>query len=82
MLLLCSCEDTGGKMKIIKNQKLWMETEAIRQLENIEKYLGVVDCVGLPDLHPAKTPVGTTIVTKNVIYPSLIGNDIGCGIAL
>lgn len=63
-------------------KQLRMETEAIRQLENIEKYLGVVDCVGLPDLHPAKTPVGTTIVTKNVIYPSLIGNDIGCGIAL
>ena len=41
--------DTGGKMgiKIIKNNKLWMEDEAIHQLENIASFEGVYDIAGL-----------------------------------
>src|SRR5690349_298950 len=38
---------------------------------------------GFPDLHPGKgSPVGAAFVTKGVIYPHLIGGDIGCGMAL
>ena len=38
---------------------------------------------GFPDLHPGKgTPVGAAFVTEGVIYPHLIGGDIGCGMAL
>lgn len=70
------------KVKIIKNNKLWMEDEAIRQLEKISQFAGVEEVAGLPDLHQGKTPVGTTIKTKNIIYPYLIGNDIGCGMSL
>jgi release factor H-coupled RctB family protein len=34
-------------------------------------------------LHPGKgTPVGAAFVTEGVIYPHLIGGDIGCGMAL
>ncbi|WP_278183725.1 RtcB family protein [Ruminiclostridium cellulolyticum] len=43
---------------------------------------GVVNAVGLPDLHPGKTPVGIAIITEGIIYPHLVGNDIGCGMAL
>jgi release factor H-coupled RctB family protein len=39
--------------------------------------------VGFPDLHPGKgSPVGAAFVTDGVIYPHLIGGDIGCGMAL
>ena len=39
--------------------------------------------VGFPDLHPGKgSPVGAAFVTEGVIYPHLIGGDIGCGMAL
>ena len=69
-------------IKIIKNNKLWMEDEAIHQLENIASFDGVYDIVGLPDLHPGKTPVGVTICSQHKIYPFLIGNDIGCGMSL
>ena len=33
--------------------------------------------------HPGKGgPVGIAVQTKDVVYPSLIGNDAGCGIGL
>ncbi len=39
--------------------------------------------MGFPDLHPGKgTPVGAAFVTGDVIYPHLVGGDIGCGMAL
>src|SRR6185369_12326962 len=39
--------------------------------------------VGFPDLHPGKgTAVGAAFVTEDLIYPYLIGGDIGCGMAL
>lgn len=69
-------------IKILKNEKLWMEQDAIRQLERISKFEGVEDVVGLPDLHSGITPVGATIKTKGCIFPILIGNDLGCGISL
>jgi hypothetical protein len=47
---------------------------------------GVLTAVGMPDLHPGSSagfPVGATIVSHPlVIYPPLIGGDIGCGLAL
>jgi release factor H-coupled RctB family protein len=39
--------------------------------------------VGFPDLHPGKgCAVGAAFVTEGLVYPSLIGGDIGCGMAL
>ena len=38
-------------IKIIRNNKLWMEEEAILHLEKIAHFDGVEDVVGLPDLH-------------------------------
>ena len=69
-------------IRIIKNEKLWMEDEAILQLETFSKLKGIIDVVGLPDLHQGKTPVGATFKTKDIVYPFLIGNDIGCGMSL
>lgn len=69
-------------INILKNESLWMESDAIQQLEKISHFDYVENIVGLPDLHSGKVPVGTTIQTKDAVYPFFIGNDIGCGMAL
>lgn len=71
-----------NKVKIIKSEKSWVESNAIEQLEKVSELKGVVKAVGLPDLHFGKTPVGASLVTRDIIYPHLVGNDIGCGMAL
>jgi release factor H-coupled RctB family protein len=36
----------------------------------------------MPDLHPGKgIPIGATIMTRGIIYPELVDNDIGCGMS-
>ena len=37
----------------------------------------------MPDLHPGKGyPVGVAALADGVVYPHLVGSDIGCGMAL
>jgi len=67
---------------IITSEKNWMESTAISQLDAITKLPGVTQVVGLPDLHAGKSPVGMAFATEDIIYPHLIGNDIGCGMGL
>ena len=69
-------------IRVITNNKIWMEEEAIQQLKRFAEFDGVLNAVGLPDLHSGKVPVGTTFQTKDIVYPFLIGNDIGCGMTL
>ena len=74
---------TETQVRLIASAKSWIEGEAIRQLHAAAKLPGVRLAVGLPDLHPGKvTPVGAAFVTEDVIYPHLIGGDVGCGVAL
>lgn len=70
------------KITLISNQKNWMDSLALEQLQKIAGLPDVVRAVGLPDLHAGKTPVGFTVLTENVVYPRLLGGDIGCGMAL
>lgn len=67
---------------LISNGKNWMEQAAIDQLYGVANLPGVVKTVGLPDLHPGKTPVGMAVLSRERFYPHLIGNDIGCGMSL
>ncbi len=69
-------------IKILKNDCLWMEDEGIKQVHQLYELEGVKDIIGLPDLHPGKTPVGVCVKTENIIYPYIIGSDIGCGMSL
>jgi release factor H-coupled RctB family protein len=69
----------NSKTTIITSEKNWLEYTAIRQLDALANLDGVVQVVGLPDLHAGKSPVGIAMVTENIIYPHIIGNDIGCG---
>jgi release factor H-coupled RctB family protein len=71
------------KVRLFASTKSWIEGEAVRQLYATAQLDGVRRAVGFPDLHPGKgSPVGAAFVTEGVIYPHLIGGDIGCGMAL
>lgn len=67
---------------LISNSKNWIEQAAKDQLWGVANLPGVVRTVGLPDLHPGKTPVGMAVLSNGRFYPHLIGNDIGCGMSL
>jgi release factor H-coupled RctB family protein len=77
-------DDTAPpEVRVIASAKSWIEGEAVRQLYATAKLEGVRQAIGFPDLHPGKgTPVGAAFVTEDVIYPHIIGGDIGCGMAL
>lgn len=66
----------------INGAKNWMEQAAIDQLMGVGRLPGVVRAVGLPDLHPGKTPVGMAVLSRGRFYPHLVGNDVGCGMSL
>ena len=72
----------NSKTTIITTEKCWMEHTALTQLENVSNLPGVIRAVGLPDLHAGKSPVGIVVETNDIIYPHLIGSDIGCGMGL
>jgi release factor H-coupled RctB family protein len=75
--------ETETPVRLFASNKSWIEGEAVRQLYATAKFEGVRQAVGFPDLHPGKgSPVGAAFVTEGVIYPHLIGGDIGCGMAL
>jgi release factor H-coupled RctB family protein len=74
---------TETNVRLFASAKGWVDGEALRQLYAAAKLEGVRLVVGFPDLHPGKGgPVGAALVTEGVIYPRLIGGDIGCGMAL
>lgn len=67
---------------IITSDKCWMEQTAVDQLRHVAQLPGVTRAVGLPDLHAGKSPIGIAVETQGVVYPHLVGNDIGCGMGL
>lgn len=74
---------TETQVRLFASAQSWIEGEAVRQLYATAKFDGMRQAVGFPDLHPGKgSPVGAAFVTEGVIYPHLIGGDIGCGMAL
>lgn len=73
----------SAQVRLIASSKSWIEGEAVRQLYATAKLDDVRLAVGFPDLHPGSgTPVGAAFVTEDIIYPHVIGSDIGCGMAL
>ncbi len=60
----------------------WIDGGSEQQLEQISNRAGVLKVAAFPDLHQGKYgPVGCAILADRV-YPEIIGNDIGCGMAL
>lgn len=76
-------EDQRHPMVSIIASKSFIDDEAIKQLKNVSLLPNVIRVIGMPDLHPGKGyPIGSCVVTNGVIYPHLIGTDIGCGMLL
>jgi release factor H-coupled RctB family protein len=60
----------------------WIESTAVTQCHQVAALPGMTHVAGMPDLHPGKgAPIGAAMVSS-VLYPHLVGSDIGCGIAV
>ena len=68
---------------LIASDHTWIEGKAIQQLETTARLPGMQRVAGMPDLHPGRGyPVGAAFFSIGRLYPALVGNDIGCGMAL
>lgn len=75
---------TYRQVHLIAKQSL-VEDEAVKQVHRtVASCRHVFSASGMPDLHPGSTfPIGVAFLSqRDVIYPLLVGNDIGCGMAL
>ena len=66
--------------------KLWcddIESEAMEQIRNVAKLPFIFKHVAvMPDVHAGKgSTIGTVIATQGAVVPSVVGVDIGCGMA-
>jgi tRNA-splicing ligase RtcB len=70
--------------KSIAPLKMWlaepMDATAKQAIERVRRALDVVHVAVMPDVHLAgDVCVGTAMATRQLIYPSAVGGDIGCG---
>ena len=73
----------SDRIAIIASDRLWLEDAAVQQMKTTAQLAGMERVVGLPDLHPGRGyPVGAAFFSTGRFYPALVGNDIGCGMAL
>lgn len=69
-------------VKVFASPRSWIESDAVEQCRQVAAFPGMLHVAGMPDLHPGKgAPVGAAMASK-VLYPHLVGSDIGCGIAV
>lgn len=74
---------TSEKIHLVSSPTSWIDQQAIDQLRQTSTLPGIDRAVGLPDLHAGRgIPVGAAFWSRSHIYPHLVGNDIGCGMAL
>ncbi len=74
----------GGAAPIarIYTASAWIDGRAEDQLRAVARLPGVVRLAAFPDLHPGRHgPVGCAVLS-DTLHPGLVGNDIGCGMAL
>lgn len=68
---------------VVASDTTWMEDAAMAQLLTTSQLEGMQRVAGMPDLHPGRGyPVGAAFFSVGRFYPALVGNDIGCGMAL
>lgn len=74
---------TSDAISYITSDDLWIEGLAIQQLHTTANLPHMHRVVGMPDLHPGRGyPIGAAFFSIGHLYPALVGNDIGCGMAL
>jgi release factor H-coupled RctB family protein len=66
--------------RLIAHPDVWMEGDGVAQLARTARLPDCVRAVGMPDLHVGKGPVGAVFATRELVYPHLLGGDVGCGV--
>lgn len=67
---------------VFAGPRSWIESDAVTQCHQVAAFPGMRHVAGMPDLHPGKgAPIGAAMAST-VLYPHLVGSDIGCGIAV
>jgi release factor H-coupled RctB family protein len=78
--------DAGGctpaTLRRFYSDQSWIEGEALRQLSEMTQLDGALTLAAFPDLHPGKYGATGVALLSQRLHPLLIGNDIGCGMAL
>lgn len=70
-------------VSVLASPQAWIEGAALQQLTTTARLPGMRQVVGMPDLHPGRGyPVGAAFFSVGHLYPALVGNDIGCGMAV
>lgn len=73
----------ADNITLISSPDVWLEGEAIQQLQTTATLPGILAVAGMPDLHPGRGyPIGAAFYSAEYLYPALIGGDIGCGMSL
>ena len=53
--------------KLLDGPDVWMESEAVRQLDAVSRLEGCIRAAGMPDLHPGRGyPIGAVVATRDV----------------
>ncbi|TDC40551.1 RNA ligase RtcB family protein [Micromonospora sp. 15K316] len=75
-------QSTPATVTVFASAESWIESDALRQCQQVAALDGMVHVAAMPDLHPGKgAPIGAAM-SSTVLYPFLVGSDIGCGIAV
>jgi release factor H-coupled RctB family protein len=75
--------NTSCKLTLIGRDPARFDPVALDQLDATAGLEGMAKIVGLPDLHAGSgIAVGAAFWSPDRIWPHLVGNDIGCGMAL
>ncbi|MEO3744566.1 RNA ligase RtcB family protein [Plantactinospora sp. B5E13] len=77
-----SLPKSGASVTVFAAPTSWIESDALAQCHQVAALDGMIHVAGMPDLHPGKgAPIGAAMLSS-VLYPFLVGSDIGCGIAV
>ncbi|MFF5079278.1 RNA ligase RtcB family protein [Actinoplanes sp. NPDC000266] len=72
----------SASVSVFASPSSWIESAAVDQCHQVAALDGMLHVAGMPDLHPGKgAPIGAAMLST-VLYPFLVGSDIGCGIAV
>jgi release factor H-coupled RctB family protein len=75
-------QEKTASVTVFASDGSWIESGAVTQCHQVAALEGMTHVAGMPDLHPGKgAPIGAAMAST-VLYPHLVGSDIGCGIAV
>lgn len=75
-------QSTSATVAVFASPASWIESAAVEQCHQVAAFDGMIHVAAMPDLHPGKgAPIGAAMAST-VLYPFLVGSDIGCGIAV